>query len=121
MGAGFRVCVTEDRKSIYLEMLVDGGKVGWADMEPPELDAIIEVLIQGRAELVDEVPKELEPGSRVPTIQNPIWTMPRYRLPSGRTLNVRHPGLGWVGFLFPEHEAREIANSLIRDLPIRDK
>ena len=105
----YRLALADDRSKVRLETVVDGEVKAWADVEAPELDGLIHLLVSARMQLADEVPHELEPGSRLPAIVDPAWRMPPNQPNDRRLLALRHPGLGWNQFEFPIHEAKEIA------------
>jgi hypothetical protein len=82
------------------------------------LDDAIASFGEARQHLRDEVPREVDgPHMRMPQIEDPVWRAPAGRVNGCRVLALRHPAFGWTAFLFPEHEARAIADWLTRDLP----
>jgi hypothetical protein len=118
--ASFNITLKEDRRSVLLEMLIDDKAVGWADVEAPELEGFIELLWRTRMEMSDEVPRDLDVGSRVIAVADPIWRIPNYREPQGRPLFLRHPGIGWMSFVFPDEEAKSVAEWLTKALPTKE-
>lgn len=64
-----------------------------------------------RSELPDPVAPTLDPGSRLEAIGDPAWRteMSEY----GPMLALRHPGLGWLGFVIPGHEAQKLGEALV--------
>jgi hypothetical protein len=68
-----------------------------------------------RQQLAEEVPRELDPGSRTGAIDNPAWRTDRIAEPlAGVSLAFRHPGFGWLGYLLPFQRAKALAQSLLR-------
>ena len=66
-----------------------------------ELDELIALAVKRRAEMKPEPPTQ--PPEQCEAIVNPAWhTSP---LPQGVLFMLRHPGLGWLGFVLP-HEHR---------------
>jgi hypothetical protein len=108
----YRLTLADDRSKVRLENVVDGKVEAWADVEAPELDSLIHLLLSARAQLLHEVPRVLDHGSRLPTIVDPAWQAPT-EFPEGyRAVALRHPGSGWTMFEFPDREARAIAKAL---------
>ena len=66
----------------------------------------------------------LTPGStadepaegRVQAIVDPAWRSPAYKAPQGRVLILKHPGFGWIHFIFPEDKADLVSKLLAADL-----
>lgn len=52
----------------------------------------------------------------VQAVVDPPWVAPAYKAPQGRVLIVRHPGLGWIHFIFPEARAEQVSKVLAADL-----
>ena len=52
----------------------------------------------------------------VQAVVNPAWVAPAFKAPQGRVLILRHPGLGWIHFIFPEERADQVAKVLAADL-----
>lgn len=110
----YRAATALDRAKVRFESIVDGQVAAWSEMEAPELDGVIALLMAKRAELREEVTRELDPGSRMPMILDPVWRTPKDHPEEFRGLALRHPGAGWMMFQFPQHEAREIAKILTK-------
>lgn len=82
-----------------------------ATLAAAEAEARLHELAQARAELADRVPDDLDENARVEALFDPLWrTSPQA---DGPALLVRHPGLGWLGFLFPPADAKAIGQSLV--------
>lgn len=91
-----------------VELLQDGKVMGRVKLDAADLGAIIEALSQARQSLAEEVPRELDPGTRLHAVINPVWRAEEH--PEGALLSLRHPGLGWLHAVFPPKEARAIGN-----------
>jgi hypothetical protein len=89
-----------------------------------ELDQLIIELARTRAELADQVPLELHPGTKVIAQLDPCWRTYHSPHPALNCLllNLRHSGLGWLAFLLPRNEA-QVANgcATTRDLRSRER
>lgn len=114
----FRLSLRVDRRSIFFEMLIEDRRVGYCDLDSAEAEQLIEMLMDKRLELADEVAREIDPGTRLPVLVDPVWRAPGFRLDKGRILALRHPGLGWLSFCFPDKEAEKIAETLRTDFPV---
>lgn len=106
-----RTRVEADRQSISLEMSADDGPLGHVFLAGSDIEDFIQQLSRHRAELVDEVPRSLDVGSRVEAQIDPVWRLTHSA--DGPLLHLRHPGIGWLTFLFPEKEAEAIGRHLL--------
>jgi hypothetical protein len=105
--------------TVCLFEIVDrrGRALAHVALEAPELDSLVRLLADLRAGLGDPVPASLDAGARLVALVDPAW---QARLPSspdapeGVTLALRHPGLGWLGFLLPPREAAVLGQSLVQ-------
>lgn len=103
-----------DRENVYLEMRMDGVPLGHMFLTASDAENHIHGIAKHRAELVDEVSRELDPGSRIEAVVDPIWRTPKSSLDQqGVVLVLRHPGLGWLSFLFPHNEAAALGRWLV--------
>lgn len=89
--------------------------LGNLSFDKAQLDAHIAAMGDLRASLGDIIP---DPPARITADVNPRWFMPGFRKPEGRLLLLRHSGFGWLGFIFPDHEAGNVASVLTRSLPM---
>lgn len=78
------------------------------------VESILGKLAEMRAGLRPEVPPDLE-GVTVVAQVDPAWRTDQSLHPglSGLTLNLRHSGYGWLGFVLPHHEARNLGQWLL--------
>jgi hypothetical protein len=107
--------LSEDRNTAAVEIREDEKPLAHAIFDAAELEGFIRTLAQLRWHMTEEVSPELDPGARVEYVEWPAWRVPdRHTGPSGTTLlALRHPGLGWLGFLFPHEVGRTVAQALI--------
>lgn len=78
-----------------------------SNLSAAELDGLIALAAARRAAL--EPAQPAQPPEKAEAIVNPAWhTSP---LPNGVLFMLRHPGLGWLGFVLP-HEHRVHLTSL---------
>lgn len=115
----FNATLSADRASVRIEVMHDGEVQVWADMTPIGMSNLIESFAAMRASMADQIPMSIAPGSVTAALTDPRWQMPP-AVPEGhRVLSLRHPGLGWLSFAFPQHEAEAIASALVADHPTR--
>ena len=73
-------------------------------------------LVQMRSNLLEEVPPTLETGARLAAVENPAFVVPSTvrRCSPGRVMmTIRHPGLGWLAFWFPNENAQKLGQALV--------
>ena len=97
-------------------------------MRDPEAGVEIKALLTAKEaqDLVDLVGmvRMMTPGStadepaegQVQAVVDPAWRSPAYKAPQGRVLILKHPGLGWIHFIFPEDKAELVSKLLAADL-----
>ncbi|MCK1322172.1 hypothetical protein IVA94_14975 [Bradyrhizobium sp. 156] len=113
MAVKVSVKLAEDRS--HAELTFDlGSQVLKDQIDAHDLSGLIDHLMRIRAGLLDEVPKELDPHIRIQAVADPIWRAPNEPGPVGKRLGLRHPGLGWLWFEFPQAEADAIARHLTK-------
>jgi len=109
----YRVAVSQDRRAARIETVLDGEVQAWSDPSAEDLSGIIDILIATRAKMLDEVPRDLEPGARLPVTPDPIWRADT--LNDGHIrLRLRHPGAGWLEFQFPPESSAGLVDFLTR-------
>jgi hypothetical protein len=110
----FHSGVSQDRQQTVLEIHDDGKPLAHIVVDAAMLEGIIRGLGACRSAMAEAVPGELDPGARLEVTPLPAWTIPnRHSGPNGTLLlGLRHPGLGWLGFLLEEERARQIGSAL---------
>jgi hypothetical protein len=111
----FHCGVSEDRESAVFEIKEDGKALAHMICDAPAVETIIRQLAVCRKSLSDGVAPELEAFARVEVEQYPGWKVPdTHNGPNSSVLlALRHPGMGWLGFLFEEMEARRVGKALL--------
>lgn len=109
--------LSEDRRTLTLEMWMNGAPLGHMLCDATAVEDIANKLAEARANMLEEVPRELDIGARVAGAGDPIWRIPGGLQQDGKPLFLRDPGFGWRGYLFPEKEARAVAKWLLEGLP----
>ena len=102
----------EDRAEVTLELHQNDAPIGHIRLEAPELEGLIHHLAANRAGLIDQVPRELDPGTRLNPIVDPVWRA-QPDDDGGVLLAIRHPGLGWLSFVLPQAECKNMAKYLL--------
>ena len=108
------------REHVVIELSMDGKPLGYVELDGASVEKHIHDLAQHRANLIDPVTPTLETGSRLEAIVDPRWRVPK-PIEQGRVLALRHPGVGWLSFVFPDKEARAIAEWLTKESPLNQK
>jgi len=98
--------------TISLEIVEDDRPIGHANLEAPELDALIAALAVGRAGLAEQVPTELDDNARLKTVHEPFCRIGVLPDGSEKLLSIRHPGLGWLAFSFDAERAKLVGEEL---------
>ena len=117
--AGFnkvRLMVDDIGENTVVEIWSGGKLLVRHLLDAASLDAHIHLLAKCRTRMRDAIPDERDPGSRFETLIHPKWFIPPPEddPPEGRVMLVRHPGLGWLAFVFPHTEAAKIAEWLTK-------
>lgn len=107
--------LSEQRTQLTLTLVMDGTQLGHIILETPEVEDVIHKIAAARASMAERVPPEIDPGSRLFAVDDPMW---RTKVPSsapkpGVVLALRHPGLGWIANLLPPAETRALGQSLL--------
>ena len=115
--------VSEDKQSAVVEMREDDKALAHMTFDAATLEGLIRRLGECRATMTETVADELDPGSRLEVLPFPAWKVPdTHSGPSGTLLlALRHPGLGWLGFLLEEARARQIGTALTNRPPSPQK
>ena len=102
--------------AIEFEMIADeGGSSVKTVLTPEESQGLVDLL--GAARMVTPGAVAAAPAEGVVTaVVDPAWVAPAYRAPQGRVLILKHPGLGWIHFIFPEDKADQVSRILAADL-----
>ena len=110
--------IDPQRENLVVELRQNGKALGHVILDPATAESHIHALAKHRETLTDPVTPELEIGSYLDAVYNPVWRVPAARHKEGRVLALRHPGLGWLAFVLPDREAAQIAEWLTKDLPV---
>ena len=103
------------REQVTMELWMNGAPLGHIHLDAGSLEQHIHDLGKHRAALNDQVSRELDPGSRLQAIYDPVWRTDAVHSAdqAGIMLALRHPGLGWLSFLLPHDEAANLGQWLL--------
>ena len=102
--------------AIEFEMIGDDGEASVKTvLKPEESQGLVDLLAAARMVTPGAVAAEPAEGM-VTAVVDPAWVAPAYKAPQGRVLILRHPGLGWIHFIFPEDKADQVSKVLAADL-----
>ena len=115
--------VTADaaRENVVLELWMDGRPLGHIKFDGATAEKHMQDVARFRATLADVVTPDLDPGALLDAEFDPKWRVPSFRIEQGRILALRHPGLGWLSFVFPDIEAACLSKWLTKDLPLQSE
>jgi hypothetical protein len=108
-----RAAASADLQSVTVELWQDGKPLGHILLDPSSAEQFAHNLARQRSILPDEVPREIDPGSRLEAVIDPAWRTRVAPYGRGIALALRHPGLGWLSFLFPPAEAQALGRWLM--------
>lgn len=103
--------------AITLELIPDdGAPSAKATLTPQDAQGLVDLLGAVRMVTPGAVAEQPAEGV-VQAVVDPAWVAPAYRAPQGRVLILKHPGLGWIHFIFPEARAEQVSKILSAELP----
>ena len=107
---------TDGTGSIEFEMAGDaGGEPVKTTLSAKESQELVELIGMVRMMTPASIAEEPSEGV-VQAVVDPAWRAPAYKAPQGRVLILRHPGLGWIHFIFPEDKADRVSKLLAMEL-----
>jgi hypothetical protein len=123
-GDRVRLTFDADRKTTKLNLYVNKQPATAITLNVHELEGLIAQLGEARANLAEPIayePPQPKPGlpMRDVMVLNPTWRTepPVHPNLNGITLRMRHPGFGWLTFLLPWHEVKNLGEWLIKVKP----
>ena len=97
-----------------MELHMDGAPLGHIILDASELEGLIWQLAGHRENMAEAVTPSLDASSRLVALVNPVWQTAKRHPPEGKALALRHPGFGWLSFVFPRAEAEAIAAEFMK-------
>jgi hypothetical protein len=104
-----------DRLTTSIVLTMEGRPLGHIILDARGLQDLITTLTHIRAGMEPPVALEIASGTKLPSVIDPVW---RARIPPhpsipGPLLVLRHPGFGWLSFVFPDVEANSLGQWLV--------
>ena len=109
----------ENRQHVTIQIEDNDKPLAHISLDAATTENHIHDLAKQRASLIEQVTPDLDPGSRIEAIVDPVWRISQNRVAQGRILCLRHPGLGWLSFVLPDKEAASMAEWLTKELPLQ--
>jgi hypothetical protein len=106
-----KVGLNAARTMASIELVGDEQQALSAGLSANEVEAIIRALATVREQMTPEIPKV--PEGQISTPMDPLWQIPADQNTPEKTLLLRHPGLGWLGFYLPRWSSSAIAKALL--------
>lgn len=94
----------------------DGAAAVKTRLGPQEAQDLIDLLSQVRMMTPGSVAAAPADGV-VAAVVDPAWMVPPHKAPHGRVLVLRHPGLGWHHYVFPDGKAEQVSKLLVGEQP----
>ena len=115
-----RVATDSAKEHVVIELWMDGKPLGHINFDGATAEQHVHLVGRHRANLSDPVTPDLDPGARLEAVHHPQWRVGQ-PVQEGHVLVLRHPGLGWLSYVFPEEEATELAAQLTKGPKSRPK
>ncbi len=110
----FKFTIPEDRTEV--EIVVP--KTTFV-LSAEAIDELTKALAQVRAGLNPPAKADYALGQICDPVRDPKWLTEPDVMGADSLLHIRHPGLGWLHFLFPKPEAAKLAGFLQAQVEIR--
>jgi hypothetical protein len=108
------VGLTDDMQTAVLQLNKNETGLAHMTFDAAELENLIHNLATVRAQMLETVPPDLDVGSRLSVVEHPAWKVPaKGTVQTGKAvLALRHPGMGWLGFLLEADRLSKISAAL---------
>jgi hypothetical protein len=103
----FRARLADDRSVAAIQTLVDDGVVASTALAPDDLARFVQMLAALRAQLAQQVPAK--PEALPPAVKDPALQLQRSPETGELTINIRHPGYGWLSFQLTAQSTQALA------------
>lgn len=110
-----KATTTEDRQHVCIDLSMDGKALGHILLETSDAETFCQSIAECRKRLNEQVSTEIDPGSRLQALFNPMWAAVSQHIQGKRLtlMLIRHQGLGWLPFLFPPEQAAALGQELM--------
>jgi hypothetical protein len=79
------------------------------------IEALIVELAKFRASMKPEVARQHPQAQNISGISDALFAVYDVAVLPGKSVAIRHPGLGWLSFLFPKEEAEKLGKALLAE------
>ena len=112
---GIRAVTTDDRQHVRVDLIKDGSVLGHILLEASDAEGFCQSISECRKQLEEQVSTEIDPGSRLQALFDPMWAAVSQHVQGtdATLMLLRHPGLGWLPFLFPLEQAAALGQKLL--------
>ena len=114
MNEAIQITLTETMDGVALRLAGPDGVAAGLVLNAAEVEQLITDLGNARMGMTPAVAAAPENGE-VMAVVSPAWVSPDGAVPGGRALAIRHPGLGWLHFIFRGDHALNLANAMSQD------
>jgi hypothetical protein len=80
-----------------------------------DIDSLIGGLAHFRASMTPEVARQPPQGQNASGPSDPLFAVYDVPVLPGKYVAIRHPGIGWLSFLFPKAEAEKLGKALLAE------
>jgi len=108
----WNISLTKDG-GLSVGMLKDRKQLGYVTMISNEVERLIALLAQFRAQMKPEVDRTPGVEKLSTGLQDPLFAVGDLPVLPGKALAIRHDGIGWLSFYFQDQEASKLANALL--------
>lgn len=84
----------------------------FTSLNPAKLEEMIQELSDLREALAPQVSSSIPAGKRLFVTPEPSWEISGEARDDGKVLLIRHPGIGWLGFIIPHDDCKRLAKKL---------
>jgi hypothetical protein len=102
--------LSADRRTVTLTFPTDPPVA--LHLDAAKVDDLLARLGEFRASMEPETPRDFALGQKVGAIPDPRWVTEPDLMYGASLLHLRDPRFGWLHYLFPPHEARNLARLL---------
>jgi hypothetical protein len=88
----------------------------FTSLDPSKVEEMIQDLSDLRVALAPQVRDTIPNGKFLDAIPGPLWKISGEDREDGKVLVIRHPGIGWLGFIIPHLDCKLLAEKLTNEI-----
>jgi hypothetical protein len=88
----------------------------FSSLNSSKVEEMIQDLSDLRAALAPQVPDTIPNGTYLAATPGPLWKISEEVREEGKVLVIRHPGIGWLGFIIPHLDCKLLAEKLTNEI-----